>query len=99
MAGDDQTQGQGGVIDDPRVRFKAIVRRRDAGDDEGCDPEDVWPEHLRWVADWERYACDTGQFISGCTSPHPTFEGALAEAVAEAERVRRNNIRMLADAA
>lgn len=72
-------------------RFKAIVRRRDAADDDGCGPDDIWPPEFRWVADWNRFDADTGQFISGCLSPFETHAEALAEAVAEAEDVRRRN--------
>lgn len=72
-------------------RFKAIVRRRGASDDAGLTPEEIWPPHLRWVADWDRFDDETGQFISGCTTPWETHAEALAEAVAEADEVRRKN--------
>ncbi len=72
-------------------RLKAIVRRRDERDDAGQDPDDIWPAHLRWVADWDRFDSETGKFISGCTSPFETHAEALAEAVAEADEVRRKN--------
>jgi hypothetical protein len=66
-------------------RFKAIVRSRDEG-----DPED-WPAELRWVSDWDRFDAETDQFISGCTAPFETHAEALAEAVVEADGVRRRN--------
>lgn len=72
-------------------RFKAVVRRRNASDDEGATIDDIWPPELRWVADWNRYDAETGRFISGCASPHETHAEALAEAVAEADAVRRAN--------
>jgi hypothetical protein len=72
-------------------RFKAIVRRRDASDDEGCTPEEIWPAELRWVADWDRFDGESGRFVSGCVSPFETHAEALAEAVAEADGVRRRN--------
>lgn len=79
-------------------RFKARVRRRLPEDDDGCTPEDIWPPEYRWVADWDRYDAETGQFISGCTIPHETFESALAEAVTEADEVRRRNTEGTPDA-
>jgi len=78
-------------------RFKATVRRRDASDDEGLDPEDIWPAELRWVADWDRFDAETGRFISGCTSPFETHTEALAEAAAEADDVRRRNAAEIAE--
>lgn len=72
-------------------RFKVIIRRRDAADDEGMDADDIWPVELRWVAEWERFDAESGQFIGGCTSPFETHAEALAEAVAEADIVRREN--------
>ncbi len=74
-------------------RFKAQVRRRIPEDDRDCTPEDTWPPELRWVADWDRVDADTGRYISGGTSPHETWEAALAEAVHEADEVRRQNAR------
>lgn len=81
-------------VKDERVRFKATVRRRNADDDAGLEPEEVWPESLRWVADWDRHVCGTGEFVSGCASPFETFAEALAEAIKEADHVRRGNARM-----
>ncbi|WP_336642068.1 hypothetical protein [Microbacterium sp. USHLN272] len=72
-------------------RFKAIVRRRDASDDEGIEPDEVWPAELRWIAEWDRFDAETEQFISGCTSAFETHAEALAEAVAEADVVRERN--------
>lgn len=72
-------------------RFKAVVRRRDESDDAGQHPEDVWPPEIRWVADWDRFDAETGNFISGCISPFETHAEALAEAITEADEVRRKN--------
>lgn len=72
-------------------RFKAVVRRRRPEDDNWVLVEDRWPAELVWVADWERHDVETGEFISGCVSPHETHAEALAEAVAEADVVRRLN--------
>ncbi|RBO72838.1 hypothetical protein DSP71_08930 [Microbacterium sp. H6] len=72
-------------------RFKAIVRRRNASDDAGLAPDEIWPAHLRWVADWDRFDSETGRFISGCTTPFETHAEALAEAVAAADEARRTN--------
>lgn len=66
-------------------RFKATVRRRDEGDGED------WPPCLRWVADWDRFDAETDRFISGCAVPFETHAEALAEAIAEADEVRRRN--------
>lgn len=68
--------------------FKAIVRRRDEADDEGCTPEVIWPEELRWVSDWNRFDED-GKFLGGCTSPFETHAEALADAVREATAFRK----------
>ncbi|QEA27074.1 hypothetical protein FGL91_00020 [Microbacterium sp. CBA3102] len=72
-------------------QFKAIVRRRDASDDAGLDADEIWPAKLRWVSEWDRFDSETGKFISGCTSPFETHAEALAEAVHEADEVRRKN--------
>lgn len=81
---------------DERVRFKGSVRRRRASDDKGLEPEDRWPDQMRWVAEWDRHVCGTGEFISGCASPYETFEAALSELVEEADHVRAANARMYA---
>lgn len=74
-------------------RFKAIVRRRGPEDDEGTTAESIWPGEFRWVADWNRWDADTGAFRSGCTSPSRTHAEALAEAIEQADEVRRRNAR------
>lgn len=78
-------------------RFKAVVRRRREDDDDRTPVEERWPADLRWIAEWDRFDCDSGAFVSGCTSPHGTYAEALADAISEADEVRRRNAEELSE--
>lgn len=71
--------------------FKAKVRRRTAADDEGLDPEDVWPEELVWVMEGDWYEAE--QWSGGTLSPFATHAEALADALNEVAETRARNER------